>query len=86
MVTLFIFQKQGPGKITFFHDGYYRGEWESDLMQGAGIMELSDGSVYDGEFYAGMVTFLKFYFTEIRVVLVVRVVQYSVCSACNLCA
>ena len=36
--------------MVFAHGGYYRGQWLNDLMNGSGILELKDGSVYDGEF------------------------------------
>ena len=48
--------------MVFAHGGYYRGQWLNDLMNGSGILELKDGSVYDGEFVNNKVELSGFLF------------------------
>ncbi|XP_066913089.1 uncharacterized protein [Clytia hemisphaerica] len=37
--------------MVYSYGGFYRGQWQSDLMHGSGVLELKDGSTYDGEFH-----------------------------------
>ena len=57
-ILFFFRQRLGQGVMVFAYGGYYRGQWLNDLMHGSGILELKDGSVYDGEFSYNKVSYI----------------------------